>query len=348
MRGAPRDAAPSSRAEQAGRGRGEIAFGSENKRMKVFVAGATGTLGAPLVRALVSRKHEVVGLTRSPEKRRVLEQLGAGVAVADALDARGLEQAVCAARPDCVFHLLTAIPKNAPLRAAHMKATNELRTTGTTNLLRAAVAAGAKRIVAESMIFAYGFGDHGAGLKSEADALQKSEPQGWLQEIVDALRSLEDQLLAASGRGLIEAIPLRYGLFYGSPSPSTEYMVKMLRRRLLPTAKGAQGVASWIHLEDAVSASVAAMEHGSAGEIYNIVDDEPVGMNEWILDAARALDAPAPFSIPLRLIRLLMPYMAVVFDTRLPVSNRKAKNDLGWRLRYPNYQEGMQEVVAHA
>lgn len=315
--------------------------------MKVFVAGATGTLGMPLVRALVARKHQVTGLTRSPEKRRVLEEAGAEAAVADALDAASLEQVLRAAQPDCVFHLLTAIPKNAPLRASDMNRTNVLRTTGTTNLLKASVAAGAKRIVAESMIFAYGFGDHGADLKTEADALQEREPEVWLQATVDALRFLEEQLLAANERNLIESVILRYGLFYGSKAPSTEYMAKMLRWRMLPTAKGARGVASWIHLEDAVNASVAAMERGRAGEIYNIVDDAPVGMNDWMIEAAPMLKAKPPFSIPLWLLRLLMPYAGVVVDTRLQVSNRKAKDELDWRLQYPNYREGLREAAAN-
>lgn len=314
--------------------------------MRIFVAGSTGTLGMPLVRALVARKHRVTGLTRSPEKTRVLEEAGAQAAVADALDPASLERAVRAAQPDCVFHLLTAIPKNAPLRASQMKATNILRTTGTTNLLKASVAAGAKRIVAESMIFAYGFGDHGEGLKTEADALREREPVVWLQETVDALRSLEEQLRAANEQNLIESVSLRYGLFYGSKAPSTEYTAKMLRWRMLPKALGARGIASWVHLDDAVSASVAAMERGRAGAVYNIVDDEPVGMNGWITEAARAFEAKPPFSIPLWLLRLMMPYMGIVFDTRLRVSNRKAKDELDWRLHYPNFREGLREAAA--
>ena len=313
--------------------------------MRVFVAGATGTLGMPLVRALLAQKHQVTGLTRSPEKRRVIEEMGAEAAVADALDAARLEQALRQSQPDCVFHLLTAIPKNAPLRASQMNQTNRLRTIGTTNLLKASIAAGAKRIVAESMIFAYGFGEHGADLKTEADALREKEPVAWLQETVDALRFLEDQLVAANRRNLIESVVLRYGLFYGSEAPSTEYTAKMLRWRMLPKTTGAHGIASWIHLDDAVSASLAALERGRAGEIYNIVDDEPVGMNDWITEAAGALKAKPPFSIPLRLLRLVMPYMGVVFDTRLPVGNRKAKNELDWRLQYPNYREGLREVA---
>jgi nucleoside-diphosphate-sugar epimerase len=314
--------------------------------MKVFVAGATGAIGLPLVQALIARKHQVTGLTRSAEKRRTLEQLGAAAAVADALDAADLEQAVRAASPDCVFHLLTAIPKNTLLRASHMKQTNVLRTTGTANLLNASVTFGVKRIVAESMVFAYGFGDHGAAAKTEADVLRQHELESSLQETVDALRSLEVQLVAANEQRLIESVVLRYGFFYGS-GPSTEYIVKMLRRRMLPKAKGAHGVVPWIHIEDAVSAGLAAMERGHAGEIYNIVDDESVGMNEWLTHAALSLNAKPPFSIPLWLLRLMSPYLATVFETRLAVSNRKAKDELDWRLQYPTYREGLREVAAH-
>ena len=313
--------------------------------MKVFVAGATGAIGLPLVQALVARKHQVTGLTRSAEKQLTLEQLGAAAAVADALDAAGLEQAVRAAAPDCVFHLLTAIPKNTLLRTSHMKQTNVLRTTGTANLLKASVAAGVKRIVAESMVFAYCFGDHGAAAKTEEDVLRQREPESSLQETVDALRSLEVQLLSANKHRLIESIVLRYGFFYGA-GPS-EYIVKMLRNRMLPKANGAGGIAPWIHIDDAVSTSLAAMERGHAGEIYNIVDDEPVGMNEWLTYAALSLKAKPPFSIPLWLLRLISPYLATVFDTRLAVSNRKAKNELDWRPQYPTYREGLREVAVH-
>lgn len=313
--------------------------------MKVFVAGATGAIGLPLVQTLIARKHQVTGLTRSAEKRLTLEQVGAAAAVADALDAAGLEQAVRTAAPDCVFHLLTAIPKNTVLRASLMKQTNVLRTTGTANLLKASVAAGVKRIVAESMVFAYGFGDHGAAAKTEEDVLRQREPESSLQETVDAMRSLEVQLLTANKQRLIESIVLRYGFFYGA-GPS-EYIVKMLRRRMLPKANGARGMAPWIHIDDAVSASVEAMERGHAGEIYNIVDDEPVGMNEWLTYAALSLKAKPPFSIPLWLLRLISPYLATVFDTRLAVSNRKAKIELDWRPQYPTYREGLREVAAH-
>jgi len=313
--------------------------------LRVLIVGATGTLGMPLLRALISKNYEVVGLTRSSEKRKMLEQSGATSVIADALDAGALEHAVQLVAPDCVIDLLTAIPKNGPTRASHMRATNELRVKGTANLLRAAIAAGAKRIVGESMIFAYGFGDHGEAAKAEGDALQTRESNAWLQEIVDGIRSLEGQFLAANNQGLIEAIPLRYGLFYGSESPSTEYIVQMLKKRLLPVVSGANGIGSWIHTSDAVSATIAAMERGHPGEIYNIVDDHPIGMNDFLIYAASLMGVKRPFSVPLWLLRWVMPYVAAFSSTRLLVSNQKAKRDLQWQPQFPSYREGLQQVI---
>ncbi len=312
--------------------------------MKIFIAGATGALGMPLVRALVAENHEVVGLARSSEKGKVLEEAGAAVAVADVLNVGALEQSLRSAGPDWVVDLLTAIPKNGPTRASHMKATNELRIKGTANLLRAAIAAAAKRIVGESMIFVYGFGDHGEEKKTEDDTLETREAKAWLQEIVDALRSLEDQFLAANKQGLIEAIPLRFGLVYGS-DPTTEHMLHMLKKHLLPTVSGANGICSWIHASDVVSGTIAALERGRPGEVYNIVDDDPVSLNDFLTYAARVSGAKCPFSVPLWLLRLLMPYVAVFSSTRLRISNQKARRDLQWQPRFPNYRIGLRQVI---
>lgn len=314
--------------------------------MKIFIAGATGTLGLPVVRALVARGHTLSGLARSPEKGHLLEEAGATPLSGDLLDTGSLSNAVHAASPDCVLHLATALPKSAPLRYSDMRKTNELRVTGTANLLQAAVSAGVQRIVAESMIFAYGFGDHGPRKLTEADRLQPREQNSELQVIVDALRTLEEQVLAASREGSIEAVPLRYGLFYGSETPSTVSMEKMIRRRMMPTATGASSQLSFIHIQDAVNATVAAVERGRAGEIYNIVDDEPLSMNEWILQTGQALGAPRPPSLPLWLLRRMMPYVAAIYTSRLLASNAKAKEDLGWQLKYPTYQEGLREVIS--
>lgn len=313
--------------------------------MKIFIAGATGALGMSLARALVVENHEVVGLARSLEKGKMLEEAGAAVAVADVLNAGVLEQALRSVEPDWVVDLLTAIPKHGPTRVSHMKATNELRVKGTANLLRAAIAAGAKRIVGESMIFVYGFGNHGEAKKTEDDTFQPREAKAWLQEIVDAIRSLEDQFLEANRQGLIEAIPLRFGLVYGS-DPTTEQMLHMLKMRLLPTVSGANGICSWIHASDVVSGTISALECGRPGEVYNIVDDDPVSLNDFLTCAARVAGAQCPFSIPLWLLRLLMPYVAVFSSTRLRISNRKARRDLHWQPKFPNYRVGLQQVIA--
>lgn len=314
--------------------------------MRIFIAGATGTLGLPLVRRLVADGHRVVGLTRSTAKRSLLERLGAIPAIADAMDAQALERAVRDPAPDCVVHALTALPKKGPMRASDMAPTNALRITATAHLLNAAIAADARRIVGESMIFAYGYGDHGEAPKREEDDLQPQEPHEWLQPTVDALRSLEDQLMEADAAGRIEAVPLRFGLFYGAESASTRSLLRLIRKRLVPTVKGQEHALSWLHLEDAVSATVAAIETGSHGRIYNIVDDEPVGMNEWIRRAASAVGAPRPWSIPHWALRRLAPYMSTVFATRLAIDNTRAKRELAWAPAYPESRRGLAAAAA--
>lgn len=317
-----------------------------NQMKKIFIAGATGVLGMPLTRALVGKNYEVFGLTRFHEKRQLLEQAGAAAVTADALDAPALEKALQSAAPDAVIDLLTAIPKNGPLRAQDMRATNKLRVEGTANLLKACAAASVKRVVAESMTFAYGFGDHGGDVKTEQDPLQTKEAAGWLQEIVDSLRSLENQLLAAHTKGGIEAISLRFGLFYGPESLSSTYMVGMLKKRLMPVISGADGVASWIHTQDAVRAVIAALENGRSGEIYNIVDDEPASLNDMILCMADLLGAKPPITIPIWLMRMTMPYVAVFSSARLRVSNEKAKRELNWQPQFPSYRDGLRRMIA--
>ncbi len=314
--------------------------------MRVFVAGATGTLGIPLVQELVAGGHQVIGLTRMEAKRPLLEKLGAGAAVADALDEAALIRAVRDAGPDIVVHLLTAIPKKGPMRVADMAMTNRLRVEGTEHLLRAAVAAGAKRIVAESMIFAYGYGDHGEAKVKEEDALKPAETAAWMQETVDAARSLEKQLIKASDKQLIEGVALRFGLLYGPGSPSTEFTLRMLRKRIFPVVRNGDGSKSWVHISDAVSAIIAAMARGRSGEVYNIVDEEPVSFSDFLLFTAEVIGAPRPRSLPLWFLRLTAPYAAASLSTRLNVSNEKAKRELSWRLQFPSYQEGIKDLAA--
>lgn len=314
--------------------------------MKIFVAGATGTLGLPLVRELIKKNHEVYGLTRSGgEKKGLLEKMGAKAVVADALKASEIMQAMQSVKPDSVVHLLTAIPKNGPMRAADMKATNHLRIKGTENLLAAAIASGAKRIVAESMIFVYGLTHPDNELLTEQFELTTRENKPWLQEIVDAIRSLETQISKADKEGLIESVALRYGLLYGAESPSTRYMFGMIKKRFLPTVSGSNGITTFVHLDDAVSATVFAIERDKVATAYNVVDDKPVPMNDLITYAAEVLKAKKPFSIPVWLLRLLAPYTAAMLNARVAVSNEKAKRELGWQPKCPDYRQALRQIA---
>jgi len=314
--------------------------------MKIFIAGATGTLGIPLVHELVANGHQVIGLTRAEAKRPVLEKLGAGAVIADALDANAIDRAVRDAGPDAVVDLLTAIPPKGPLRAADMALTNRLRIEGTEYLLRAAIASGAKRIVAESMILAYGYGDHGERLAREEEPLQPPDPLASSTDTVDALRILESKLMRASRKKEIESIALRFGILYGPGVPATVSNLHGLHLRKLPVVRRGSGTISWIHVQDAVSAIVAALERGRSGEVYNIVDDEPASYRDFLLYAADVSDSPRPRAVPLWFLRLTAPYAAAFLSTRLNVSNEKAKNELGWILRFPSYKEGLKDLAA--
>ncbi len=244
--------------------------------MRIFVAGATGALGFPVVRLLIAEGHDVVGLARTVRRTTCLEALGARVVVADALNAAALRDAVTAAHPDVVVHALTAIPSRGPLRVSDLGATNRLRVSGTKNLLSAAICAGARRIIAESMVFIYGFGDLGDIALTEDMPPAREIPAPWLRPPVDALLSEEAQILNASQARSIEGVILRFGGFYG-PGAGIDVMMSRLRRRLLPLPKRprSRGV-PWVHICDAASAVVAAVSGGGSGQTYNVADDEPV------------------------------------------------------------------------
>jgi 2-alkyl-3-oxoalkanoate reductase len=315
------------------------------KRMTVLVAGATGTLGVHVVQQLVANDYDVIGLTRSAAKRTLLEGFGARAVIVDVLDTAALEQVLRQTTPTAVIHLLTAFPRAGPLRPSQLTATNHLRVTGTANLVRASMAAGVRRIVGESFTFVYGFGDLGATAKTEADAFQAQQAQPWRQAAVDALRSLEHQLLAAQHQGAIEAIVLRYGVLYGSDVPTTQAILRALRWRVLPRVRGVDGLTSFIHIADATSATLAALEHGRPGAIYNIVDDEPASMENLVGDAARAIGGPRPFAIPFRWLEVVAPVLAALWASRLPISNVQAKRELGWLPQFPSYREGLSQIV---
>jgi nucleoside-diphosphate-sugar epimerase len=289
--------------------------------MHVFVAGGSGTIGIPLVRALVAAGHGVTALTRSPGKQDESRALGASVAVADALNHEALIAAVTAAQPTHVIHQLTALPKQGPRRAGDIEATNRLRTEGTRNLLQAAIAARARRFLVGS--FAILAGSH------RADAAAA------------AVRSMESQVLDATRHGSIEGVVLRYGLFYGVGVPSTAAMIEMVRKRRLPVVRGDAGQLPFIHIDDAVNATVLALDAAPAGSTYDIVDDRPVSMTEFVDALAEFIGAPSPLRVPAWLPRLVAPYIARMTSIRLPLSNARAKTELGWRPRYPTVPEGL-------
>jgi nucleoside-diphosphate-sugar epimerase len=301
--------------------------------MNVFLAGGSGAIGVPIVRGLVAAGHQVTALTRSAANAPKLRALGATVAVADALDADALRRVVVAARPTHVIHELTALPKGGPKSARELAPTNRLRIDGTRHLIDAAVAAGATRFVVGSFAL---LGGAKAGVPAEA------------REAADAMASMESQVLDASERHLFEGIILRYGMFYGPENGMTDRMIALARRRLLPTVRGDRGLLPAIHLDDAASATIAALERGAAGSIYDIVDDQPVSMSEIVRAIAESAGAPRPFAVPAWVPRLLSPYMARMLTMRLPLSNGKARAELGWRPSYPTIRDGLAATVRRA
>lgn len=303
--------------------------------MKIFVAGGSGTIGVPLVRSLVAAGHQVTATTRSPEKQSMLRALGATPVVVDALDAEALAAAVRSASPTHVIHELTALPKAGPRRASELEPTNRLRDQGTRHLLRAAIDAGATRLIGGS------FALIGAAPSS---TVVNSE----IALAGDAVRSMESQITNAARAGSIEGIVLRYGMFYGAGSPSTEELVRLVRRRRLPAVRHDRGQLPYIHLDDAVSATVAALDRGRSGETYDIVDDRAMSFSDMVRTLAAAVGAPQPYTVPAWLPRLVMPYMARLLAIQLPLSNAKAAADLGWRPRYPTIHEGLSRMLASA
>jgi nucleoside-diphosphate-sugar epimerase len=298
--------------------------------MKILVAGASGAIGTPLTRQLIARGHEVLGLVHDPAGAGKLVALGATPVVADALDRDGLLRAVHGFTADAVVHQLTAL-RTPPRTFSAMGPTNRLRIEGTANLLAAAEALGARRFVTQSIILGYGFHDHGPELLTESAPFGR--PAGTrVDAVVAAIRATEEQALSAP-----EGIALRYGLFYGGDAATQR---DLLARRRIPVAAG--GLLGWIHHDDAAAATVAALERGRAGEVYNVVDDRMASWQEVYTAMAEAFGAPPPRHIPKWLFRLVAPYVAsFAVDTSMRVSNAKARNELGWSPTSPSYVEGI-------
>jgi nucleoside-diphosphate-sugar epimerase len=304
--------------------------------MKVFVAGATGAIGQPLLRMLLAEGHEVTGMTRSPAKAEALRAAGARPVVADAFDAPAVTEALTEAEPDVVINQLTAIPPRLDPRkiARDFALTDRLRTQGTRILIDAARAAGAQRMIAQSIVLVYAPGPPGT-VHTESDPVNMN-PHRSYRQTGGALVELERQVLAADGQ------VLRYGLFYGPGSAISRagsIGVEVARRRL-PVIGGGTGVWSFIHVEDAARATVATLAQETSGA-YNIVDDEPATVAEWIPALADALGAPRPMRVPSLIARPLAGGYGIEAMTKSQgASNALAKRELGWRPSFPSWRDG--------
>ncbi len=311
--------------------------------MRVFVAGATGAIGKQLVPRLVAAGHEVHGMTRSESKRAMLSELGAVPVVADALDPDQVAEAVGRARPEVIVHQLTAIPAKLDMRHfdRDFALTNRLRIEGTDHLLSAGRAAGVRRFVAQSN-GAFAYARTGGPVKSEEDALDPAPPRE-MRGTRAAIQYLEDAVLGARWT---EGIALRYGAFYGpgtSLAPGAE-QVELIRKRKFPLVGDGSGVFSFIHVADAADATVTAVEHGGRG-VYNVVDDDPAPVAEWLPALAQELGAKKPMRIPRFVGRLFAGETGVVMMTELRgAANAKAKRELRWRPSHPSWRQGLAEA----
>jgi nucleoside-diphosphate-sugar epimerase len=309
--------------------------------MRVFVAGGTGVMGRRLVPQLVARGHQVTATTTSAAKLNLLAQLGAEGVVMDGLDAASVGEAVAAARPDAIVNQMTAI---SAMHAGKpdmrhfdrfFAATNQLRSEGTDYLLAAAEATGVSHVVAQSAGIWNGIRE-GGWVKTEEDPLPQET--GKFRTAAEAIAHLEDAVVKAGGAAL------RYGGFYGPGA--TDDQVELVRKRMFPLVGGGTGYMSWVHLDDAASATVLAVEQQAKG-VFNIVDDEPAPAGEWLPHLAACAGAKPPMRVPKWLARLLAGELVVTMMTEgRGFSNAKAKRELGWELRYPSWRQGFKEELA--
>jgi nucleoside-diphosphate-sugar epimerase len=312
--------------------------------MRILVAGATGALGRELLPHLVAAGHEVIGTTRSEAKLGLIRQLGAEAAVADGLDAEATRRAVRSAKPDVIVHEMTDLKGASDLRHFDQvfAVSNRLRMEGTDHLLAAARETGVRRFVAQSFC-GWPYARVGGAVKSENDPLDPEPPQQ-LRGTLDAIRYVEKMVTQASDVG---GIVLRYGAFYGPDTGLFDApFVEQVFRRRVPVIGTGNGWWSFVHIEDAAAATALAIDRGAARHIYNIVDDEPAPVREWLPALASMLVARPPWHVPAWLGRLAAGEHFVVLMTQARAgSNAKAKRDLGWRPTHPSWRQGFAEIV---
>ena len=309
--------------------------------MRVFVAGASGAIGRPLVPRLLAAGHEVTGSTRSPERAEAIRALGADAVTVDVFDGDALHAVMAEAAPDVVVHELTALPERfEPRRKDLYDATNRVRSEGTRNLIAGARAAGARRFVCQSIAFSYAPGP--GRLHEEEDPLFLQAPAPFGQA-TGVIANMERSVLEAGG---MDGLVLRYGWFYG---PGTYFAdegatAQDVRRRRFPVVGPGSGVFSFIHVDDAATATVAAVERGAPG-VYNVVDDDPAPMHEWLPVYAQAIGAKPPRRVPLWLAKLIAGSFVATMSTTLGgASNAKVKRELGWRPHWASWREGFTEA----
>jgi 2-alkyl-3-oxoalkanoate reductase len=307
--------------------------------VRVFIAGATGVLGRRLVPMLLSDGHDVVGTTRSKPKAMGLRQAGAQAIVLDALNGAAMHSAVRAARPEVIVHELTALEGRTDIRTMEqgLELTNRLRTQGTDILISAARESGVRRMVAQSYTGWPNERD-GGPVKTEQDPLDRDPPTP-MRAALEAIEYIEHAVTHTRG---LEGVVLRYGTFYGPGTTLSEggEHVEQIRRRRFPVVGDGEGVWSFVHIDDAASATMAAIERGRPG-VYNIVDDEPARVSEWLPALAEAIGAKPPRHVPVWLARLLIGEAGVSMMTSVRgSSNAKAKHELGWLPRYPSWRSG--------
>ena len=310
--------------------------------MRVFLAGGTGVIGRALVPQLREAGHDVTAMTRYESRAEKLRDQGVEPVVCDAFDTDGVARAVAAARADVMVNQLTDIPDAInPRKMAEQFETNDrLRTEGTRNLMQAAEAVGARRFISQSIAWAYAPTE---GLWSEGDRLWDEAPEPWGRSVA-AVRALEEATL---GSDSVEGVVLRYGLFYG---PGTAFArdgstAAMVRKRAFPVVGRGTAVYSYIQVDDAAGATVAALDHGAPGA-YNVVDDDPAMMREWLPKYADALGARPPRRVPRFIVRLAAGKFGLYMSTQLQgATNEKAKRELGWQPRWTSWRQGFQEAL---
>lgn len=311
--------------------------------MRVFLAGASGVIGGRLIAPLIEAGHEVVAMTRSEAKAGDLREVGAEPVVCDALDADALRAAVARARPEAVINQLTDLPRELTRRTMKrgQQTNNRVRAVGAPNLAAAARAAGARRIVAQSIAFLYA--PHGGPIKDESDPLYHDAPAPF-DESADALVALERATTATEG---LEGVVLRFGWWYGPGTSyaSDGYTARMVRKRRFPIVGNGEGTFSFAHVDDVASATIAALGDAAPG-IYNAVDDEPAPVRDWLPAYAEALGAPPPRRAPAWIAALLAGRSAAFMMQELRgASNAKARRELGWSPRYPSWRQGFREAL---